>query len=135
MDDTKLKSLCQLMEPVVYPPGEEVVTPGGRLNMMLFIIEGQLKCTDPPTLIVGKNEYYGQDILEWALLNYKTRSYYDDVPPSTRFINTGQAKVEALGLDAWKLLRFIEKNVDIDSPKLKDLALPPCETDQTHTEV
>ncbi|KAK9937119.1 hypothetical protein M0R45_013932 [Rubus argutus] len=134
-DDTKLKKLCQLMEPVVYKPNSNVVRPGDPLHKMLFIIEGELKCNVPPMIsIVKKNEYYGQDILEWALLNYTTRSYYDPVPSSTRFVDSGQANVEALGLDAWKLLHFIEENVDIDSPKLKALALPPRETDQMHTE-
>lgn len=134
-DDTKLKKLCQLMEPVVYEPNSNVVRPGDRLDKMLFIVEGELKCTDQPISIVKKNEYYGQDILEWALLNYTTRSYYDLVPPSTRFVDSGQAKVEALGLDAWNLLHFIEENVDINSPKLKELALLPRETHQMHTEV
>lgn len=133
----KLKKLCQSMEPVMYTPNSRVVTSKGRLDKMLFIIEGQLKCTDPVdplTLMILKNEYYGQYILDWALHNYTTRSYYVDVPLSTKNVEAGEGKVEALGLNAWKLLRFIEKNVNINSPKLKELALSPRETDQMHTE-
>lgn len=139
MDDTQLKSLCQLMEPVVYNKTSNVVRREDPLDKMLFVIEGELESTDPPPIMtVKQNESYGQDIiLEWALLNYTTRFYYVDVPLSTRSVKAGEAKVEALGLDAWELLHFIEeKKVDINSPIVKGyLANSASKTDQVDTEV
>ncbi|KAM5580378.1 cyclic nucleotide-gated ion channel 1-like [Rosa sericea] len=124
VDERDLKDDCKCLDlyPSIYPENSYIFRAGERCDRVIFIIEGVIELTDTTsngaetmgsssmimTERLEKGQYYGEELLNWASLNYELdyEDCSDTSPISTRDVKC-RTKVEALCIDADDLLDFL----------------------------
>ncbi|TQE04648.1 hypothetical protein C1H46_009731 [Malus baccata] len=114
MDERVLMLICDYLMPVTYGANNFIFRMGDPLDFMLFIIDGTMwsyassdsqagngtssMATEP----LGKGQFYGEELLEWAL------DGFTKVPVSSKHVKS-QTKVEAFVLMAKDLQTVVSR--------------------------
>ncbi|KAM1254163.1 hypothetical protein ACFX2J_041948 [Malus domestica] len=114
MGEGALMLICEYLMPVTYSANNFVFRMGDPLDFMLFIIDGTMwsyassdsqagnGTSSMATVPLGKGQFYGEELLEWAL------DGFTKVPVASKHVKS-QTKVEAFVLMAKDLQSVIFK--------------------------
>ncbi|KAK9937115.1 hypothetical protein M0R45_013929 [Rubus argutus] len=132
MDGRQLKELSDLLTPLRFDPtkkiwirsdvlmtkkrGSYIARAGVSNDAMYLIIDGVIerKNADETMSMITQTrscyDYYGEELLRWAILNYnKNSSYYDPLPISHVDV-TCQTKVQAFVFSSHDLIAILKRN-------------------------
>ncbi|KAK9937118.1 hypothetical protein M0R45_013931 [Rubus argutus] len=146
MDERELKVLYKLYSGncTTLKKGSFISRAGKPVDAMYLIIDGVIerKNTDETTSMIAQRrrrscyDYYGEEVLRWAILNYMRSSYYDPLPISSVDV-TCKTKVKAFRFttdDFIKILQYGTHHGEYISEKLKALARIPQKIIRTNSE-
>ncbi|XP_038884413.1 cyclic nucleotide-gated ion channel 1-like [Benincasa hispida] len=104
MDKQLLDSMCEYLKPVLFTKKSFILQEGDPIDMMLFIMKGQLATiitcgwkNDPLSATLNAGEFCGEELVQWAMDPTST-----SLPISNRTIKT-LTEVEAFALTANEL--------------------------------
>ncbi|XP_062012689.1 cyclic nucleotide-gated ion channel 1-like [Rosa rugosa] len=108
VDEDVLYRICMSLDPVVLPKNNCVVKPGGQIDRMLIIVEGEITLTEQTfhvlsrlrkrgniERILKKGDFFGEELLTWAFPDVSISKYKPDI--SRKYVDCC-AKVEAFAL-------------------------------------
>ncbi|XP_024157854.1 cyclic nucleotide-gated ion channel 1 isoform X2 [Rosa chinensis] len=124
-----------ISEPLLYYTTKKkrddyIIRAGGGVDSMYLIIDGVIECKDAETMstqIMRRYDCCGEEVLRWAILNYKrSRSDRDPLPISTVDVKC-QTKTEAFEFTADDLIEILEK---LNNSELLEALAHDSSTDQ-----
>nr|XP_011460465.1 PREDICTED: probable cyclic nucleotide-gated ion channel 3 [Fragaria vesca subsp. vesca] len=117
LDEQDLKGFCEHTFITTKDKGTLVTEAGQELFYMCLIIDGVIECNDAETMSTQTMHRYdcvGQELLRWAILNYKRSEEQRERRP----ISTVDAKCltdgEAFGIHASDLLEILQKSNNLE---------------------
>ncbi|KAG6528927.1 cyclic nucleotide-gated ion channel 2-like [Zingiber officinale] len=110
LDNLILDNICERVKPLVFSKGEKVIREGDPVQLMVFVVGGQLKSSQRlskgvvATCNLGPGSFLGDELLSWCL----RRPFTDRLPASSATFECLEP-TEAFGLDAPDL-RYITEH-------------------------